>query len=568
MAATQPDADRPADDPAGERLPALDGLGDPADLLEGPGRETLERSVLPAFVRGQRWFGGKARTLEAVRLADVGEVPVAGGGRVLLALFRAEFAGGATDLYFLPLGVTAGPAAEGLLASRRDWVIARLGGRAGGAVLHDALADDDFCTALVGAAGAGRSWATRAGTVQALATRAFGELRGEPDAPLAVQRGPATSSNSLVFYGDRLLLKLFRRLEPGINPDFEIGRFLTEETSFDRIPRVAGAVEYHRPGQPPMTLAILQQAVANQGDGWQHALGELSRYFGRMGGHIPHPDPRPLADLAEVEPPAAAREAVGDYLDAAGTLGRRTAEMHRALAGGRDNPAFAPEPLSTRDLADFDADVVAHGRLALAALHDNVGRLPGAVAPAARRLLEEGPAVVGGFRRAQSPEVGVAKVRCHGDYHLGQVLVVGGDFVILDFEGEPTRTVEQRRAKTSPLKDVAGMLRSFHYAAHAGLFAATADKPEEHGRLEPAAEAWSRWVSAAFLRAYRGAAGDAEFLPRDRGAFSALLDTFILGKAFYELAYELNNRPDWVRIPLRGIQSLLGPAGGAGSRKG
>jgi maltose alpha-D-glucosyltransferase/alpha-amylase len=516
-------------------VPAVPVAGGWETMLEGTARAALEQAVLPGFLRAQRWFGGKARRLEQVRLTDWGDLP-AGDGRAFLVLLEVAFADGGSDLYFLPLAVTAGR----LNPELRPWVLARLTGPEDEAVLHDALADDAVCLALLDAVGAGREFHTREGTVHAFATAAYGELRGSPNVPLPVVRGPATSSNSLVFYGRRLLLKLFRRLQVGINPDFEIGRFLTEVRPLDRVPKVAGALEYRRPGRGPITLALLQERVENQGDGWEHTLEELGRYFGRATGPLP-------ADLGTKT----------DYLEAAETLGRRTAELHLALATGTSDPAFAPEPLTEGDLEALREDVRAQGRQALTALRDNLDRLPADVGPAGRQLLETGPGVLEHLETGPAGATG-KKVRCHGDYHLGQVLWVKNDFVILDFEGEPTRPVEERRGKQSPLKDVAGMLRSFHYAAYAGLFAATRDDPEGFGRLEPWAVLWQREVSAAFLRAYRATAGDVAFLPADPGRFAVLLDAFMLGKAFYELVYELNNRPDWVRIPLRGILALLG----------
>jgi maltose alpha-D-glucosyltransferase/alpha-amylase len=514
--------------------------------VQGEARAALERSVLPAYLQAQRWFGGKARRLERVRLADWGRLP-AGEARAFLVLLEVAFADGASDRYFLPLAVTSGPAAARLSAERRPWVLARLTGPAGDAVLHDALADDDVCTALLDAVGAGRDFPTRDGGVRAFATAAYAGLRGGADARLSIERGPATSSNSLVFFGGRLLLKLFRRLEVGVNPDFEIGRFLTERRPFDRVPKVAGALEYHRPGSGPVTLAILQALVPNQGAGWEHTLGEVRHYFERAAGRGQGAD--------SVAPPAA-REMIGGYLQPAATLGRRTAELHRALAADTTDPAFAPEPLAAADLEALREEIRSRGLQALAVLRDNRERLPPDVAPGVRQLLQEGPGVLEHLETGPAGASG-QKIRCHGDYHLGQVLWADNDFIILDFEGEPLRSVAERRAKQSPLKDVAGMLRSFHYAAYAGLFALAWDDPESFARLEPWAELWQRWVAEAFLHAYRTTAGGAAFLPAEADRFAALLDAFMLDKAFYELLYELNNRPDWVRIPLRGILGLI-----------
>jgi maltose alpha-D-glucosyltransferase / alpha-amylase len=548
--------------PAKERakaVPTVHLAGDWETVWQGAAREALERQVLPAFLQAQRWFGGKARRVEAVRLADRADLP---DGRTFLTLLTVAFADGTEDLYFLPLGVATGTAAARFEDALRPWAVARLTGPDGEAVLYDPLAADDACTALLDAIGAGREGPSRAGLIRGIPTTAFAELRGDPAVPLPVRRGPATSSNSLVFFGDRLLLKLFRRLEVGINPDFEIGRFLTEKSTFERVPKVAGTLEYHRPGEGPISLALLQAAVSNQGDGWRHALEELSRYFERASPRDPvAPDERPLPELADVALPPAAQETVGTYLQTAATLGRRTAELHVALAGDADDPAFRPEPWTAADAAALRDSIREQAEGALTALRDNLPRLPEAVAIPARRLLDEGLTALDRVRDVTAG--GGAKIRCHGDYHLGQVLWVDNDFVILDFEGEPTRPVEERRAKQSPLKDVAGMLRSFHYAAYAGLFAFTKDRPWDFERLVPWAEWWYRWSAAGFLRAYHAAAGDAAFLPASRGDLAALLDSFMLEKAFYELSYELNNRPDWVRIPLRGILALRGRDRGA-----
>jgi maltose alpha-D-glucosyltransferase / alpha-amylase len=543
-----------------EAVPAVDVPGDWETVLTGPAGEALERSVLPGYLRSQRWFGGKARRVESVRLADWGDLP-AGPARAFWALFDVQFASGGRNLYFLPLGVTAGPDAGRMMETMRPWVLATLHGPAGEAVLHDALADDAACTALLDAIGGGKEFLTNEGRIIVEPTAAFARLRGDAGRPLPVVRGPATSSNSLIFYGRRLLLKLFRRPEAGVNPDFEVGRFLTEESPFGRTPAVAGGLEYHPADAAPRTLAILQALVPNQGDGWRHVIDELARYYdrasGRMYGPDPvQPDPRPPVELAASAPPPEALEIIGGYLHTAAVLGRRTAEMHLALARDPRDPAFAPEPLTDADLADLRGEIVAQARQALAALLDNLQRLPDPVRRDAAPLLNDAelPERVG---RMVPGHVEAAKIRCHGDYHLGQVLWAENDFVILDFEGEPARTVEQRRAKQSPLKDVAGMLRSLSYAAYAALFARSERDRETFSRLEPWARAWVYWTSAAFLRAYASVAGSAAFVLADPVQRASLLDLFLIEKALYELRYELNTRPEWVRIPLRGLEDLL-----------
>jgi maltose alpha-D-glucosyltransferase/alpha-amylase len=539
------------------QIPTVTLSGGWETLLEGKAREKLEREVLPEYLRAQRWFGGKGRRINSLRFADCGEYPTS-GSRVFLLLLEVTFTDGQTDRYFLPLGVTKRDSAERITSCAASLQIARLRGSGGEGLLHDALADDDTCQSLLAAIGTRAEFFMREGRVRAFPTTAFEELRGDAKHALAVTRGPATSSNSLLFYDRRLLLKLFRRLESGINPDFEIGWFLTESKRFERLPRVAGAIEYYRSGSEPITLALLQSFIVNQGDGWHHALEELGRYYQRVSQADPiGPDDRPLLELAQAMPPPVAAKTIGDYLDAAGTLGRRTAEMHHALAADANNPDFAPEPFTPEDAHTLQRSVHAQAKTALTALRNNLERLPQDVRSSAQQLLNEGPNVVRGWEQQAPAQIHAVKIRCHGDYHLGQVLRVENDYVILDFEGEPTRTVAERRGKQSPLKDVAGMLRSYHYAAYAGLFAFTQNHPTKFGRFVPWAELWFQWVSAAFLRAYRAGAHGEAFLPAETAQFGILLDAFRLDKVFFELNYELNHRPDWVRIPLRGILVLL-----------
>src|SRR5437762_3271472 len=367
-----------------------------------------------------------------------------------------------------------GDTAAHLVKTTPAAVLARITGARKGAIV-DGLMDDDACSRILALVERGDEVATRRGSVQ-------GTRVGNPTALLAGPaqehkwtRGGADQSNSVAFVNDKSVLKLFRRIEPAANPEFEIGRFLTTR-QFTRIPALIGALEYLRPGFEPGTLAVVQSSVKHQGSGWDFTIDELRRYYERV----------------------AARE---------GPERREGVEPREGLD--------APPPLFV-------------ALAGLLARFDDI-----------RRLRHAG-----------------TRIRVHGDYHLGQVLRTEEDFVILDFEGEPARSIAERRAKQSPLKDVAGMVRSFGYAAYAALFAFTVHAPDEYAPLAPWADTWEHWATDAFLKGYAAAAGDSPLLPRDRGERDALLTAFTLDKALYELGYELNNRPDWVRIPLVGIQKL------------
>jgi maltose alpha-D-glucosyltransferase / alpha-amylase len=547
-----------------ERLPRIDLQGDMSTLWNGQARETLERSVLPAYLRSQRWFGSKGQRISSLRIAECLPMPCQ-ACQAFLVLVEVSYEGGKSHLYFLPMAISQGARGREALDRGRRFAIAELTGIGEGALLHDLLASDEACRALLESVQRGEEFPASQGRIVARPTTAFERLRGDASQELPIVRAAATSSNSLVLYGRRLLMKLFRRLEPGINPDVEIGRYFTEQHEFRPTPKLGGTIQYERHNAPPLTLAIFQALVANQGDGWEHVIDELGRFYQRAAGRMrgpdrATPDPRTVMQLVAADPPPMVLETIGGYLHAASLLGQRTAEMHLALAAGTDVESFGPAPLAPHDFAYLIADIAEQGETALRLVEANFSRLPEALRADAERFQQQAPQRLARLQNEAPLGLASQKIRCHGDYHLGQVLRVENDFVILDFEGEPTRSVEERRSRQSPLKDIAGMLRSYHYAAYAGLFAFAQNHPADRELLEPWAELWHQWVSAAFLRAYLATIGSSPLLPSDRWELSALLDLFVLDKALYELAYELNNRPDWVGIPLRGILQILGGA--------
>ena len=538
-------------------------------LLEGNVRTLIERERLLPFLQRQRWFGGKARKTRNARFIDWG-VLRRGPQPIFLTLIEVEYDDGPRDQYFLPLTVCASADAKGVEERAPHAILATVTGARKG-VLFDAWLDDRFALVLLDVLGHQEHAKTRRGAISGSQTAVFAALRG-PDDGLRVSRPEREQSNTSIIYGDRLIMKLFRRIEPGINPDFEIGRQLTEKVRFPRVPAVAGALEYER-GSQPTTLAMVQQLVESQADGWTHATDEIGRYYDRIGS-VTAPvvsAPRRFTELATTEIPKRVQEAMGAYIDLALKLGRRTGEMHLALAADTTDPAFAPEPFSKDDLKALSSEAVALAQRAFQSLDarlqqqaeeqagdtDQSGSRQGIDVEQAHRLVTARDALLDRIRSAPRFEFVCSKIRVHGDYHLGQVLWSEADFYLLDFEGEPARSLPYRRQKQSPLKDVAGMLRSFNYAAYAGLFGQAATRPADFGRLEPWAHIWQTWASAAFLRGYFETAGEASFLPADFAQRDALLRLFMLDKALYELNYELNNRPDWVRIPLWGIFDLL-----------
>jgi maltose alpha-D-glucosyltransferase/alpha-amylase len=396
----------------------------------------------------------------------------------------------------------------------------------------------------------------------ALPTQAFADLRGPADVALVSTPLAAEQSNTSVVYGDRLILKLFRRVAVGVNPDLELGRFLTERTSFTHIARVAGALEYRSTTGEPTTVGILHGFVPNRGDAWAYTLEALDCFFAaartqQSGWHATVP-PQPLLALAEEDLPPLVSEVIGPYVASARLLSQRTAELHLALASDPGDPRFAPEPLAAPDQDALAQSIRGLTTEAFQLLRRRLAALPEVVRGDAHQVLALESEVLGSVQTLSQRPLTALRIRTHGDYHLGQVLYTGDDFVITDFEGEPARPLSERQGKHSPLKDVAGMLRSFHYAAYAGLFnqdKAAFSSSEARGALEPWAQMWYLWISAAFVQTYLAYAGSASLLP-PRDECQVLLDAYLLEKAVYELNYELNNRPDWVHIPLQGIRQL------------
>jgi maltose alpha-D-glucosyltransferase / alpha-amylase len=553
-------------------VPLLNVPGAWESVFEPAHRAALE-AILPGFLQQRRWFAGKARDLKSVEIADVARVPETSPA-VYLTFARVLYAEGDPDLYVLPLTFTSGQPAEEIIENWPVTVIARLSWTKGG-ILYEALREQNLPSALLNAMAHKGSFPGTLGKIVAAPTGAFPELRGAEDAPLHARVMSVEQSNTSIVLGEKLMLKVFRRLQEGINPDVEIGTFLTERTSFRHFPPVAGTVNYQRHDQPSISLAILQAFVPNQGDAWQFTLNALRGFFDRLaagspglnrepkGGESAEDDPMrglPMTMLMQTVLPPLAKELLGDYLDAARLLGQRTAELHMALGSESDDPNFAPEPFTEayqlsmcKSMCNLTGKVFQMLRTL---------ELPQIAPEQVERALQLEPEILRRFAPLVERKITASRTRIHGDFHLGQVLHTGTDFVIIDFEGEPGRSMAERRSKFSPLRDVAGMLRSFHYAAHSSLISRSAEEnrgPGSIARLERWAQCWYTWSCSVFLNSYLQVAGRAAFVPQTREELQMLLEAFLLEKAIYELGYELNNRPDWVTVPLRGILQLVEP---------
>ena len=498
-------------------------------------RQLVESDTLPRFVEAQRWYAAKGTSIDRARISDY-VLWQEGKTSWLVALLDT---GGANDgtRYFLPLALAWEDRDEERLKTLMISAIAKVRQQANVGIMGDAFADESFCRAMVLAMAGGREIASPQGKLRFRPTAAFARIAGTDYAQLPVERPLGSSSNTVVTIGERLMLKGYRRVRVGASPELEMGLYLTEVAHFPNCAPIAGVLEHAAAGGEVRLLAVLQAYVRNQGDGWTYALDYVRR-------HLEELRTAPKSDAL----PVGVHEA---FLELIRTLATRTGELHLALAARSTDALFDPEPLGRADLDGYRQRALEEAQTTFGLLTANIDQLSGADRQRAYAVAAKREAVIAQLEAcARGPAQGV-KTRIHGDYHLGQVLVTRNDWVIIDFEGEPGNSLEQRRAKHSPLRDVAGMLRSFSYVQHSAL-RGVAHNDAEAAQLAPLARAWENEIRAAFLSSY-GAVTRSAGLYDSLESGTQLLGLFELEKALYELRYELSNRPAWAGIPLQGI---------------
>jgi len=498
-------------------------------------RAQFETDTLPRYIETQRWYPAKGTPIERARITEQ-VLWQEGKACWLVALVELDGAEPRAS-YFLPLGLAWEEREDERVKNLSTSAVAKIRQQANVGVIGDAFADETFCRAVVAAMAARREIAMTGGKLRFRPTAAFAKIAGPNFEALPVERPRASSSNTIVNMRERLMLKGYRRLRVGMNPELEMGLYLTEVAQFANCAPLAGVLEYVADDGQTQLLAMLQAYVANQGDGWTYSLEYLRR-------HLEQYRTTPASDAL----PANAHEA---YLALIRVLAVRTAELHTALARPTKNAAFSPQALNRADIDAYRQRALDEARAALDLLAANLDTVPAADRERANAVLAQRDQIMKRIEECTAATPPGKQIRIHGDYHLGQVLVTRNDFVIIDFEGEPGHSLEQRRAKHSPLRDVAGMLRSFSYVQQSAL-RSVAHNEAEAARLAPLARSWETRARTAFLSAYDAAARAAaayESLQAGQG----LLGLFELEKALYELRYEIGNRPTWVGIPLQGI---------------
>ncbi len=530
------------------------------DKLFARGLNEQLAGVLSKYISHCRWFAGKGKTIRGVSLVDYDSVP-AGDQKVHLLLIQVTFTSGPRQVYFLPLSFAGGKESLYIHNENPAYVICPLKLKNAEGILYESIVSQAFQEYLLKMFL--RPHSRKSHALRAKKARGFQKIYGENTFPIPSELLKAEQSNSSIVYKDTFFLKLYRRLDEGINPDVELSEYLTERTHFSNLSAYAGAFEWHRDRKPTISIGVLLEWVHSDNNAWNYTLDSIERYLHQSLVHKEQngdilQTAQSIEEFEKESVPLEIRDLIGGmYLDHAELLGRRTAELHKALASLKVNKNVMAENFSLL----YQKSLYQSIRSLILGVFRELGS--GAAQPGSPlseeldQLINNKKVILDYVRRITKKRISTSKIRIHGDLHLGQILYTGKDFVFIDFEGEPARTISERRLKYSPLRDVAGMIRSFHYAAYGCIFQRMLKQGIEAEKLYPWAELWYLTVGGIYLRNYRDTLQNTGIIPDDDEDFALLLKTFLIEKAVYELGYELNNRPDWLVIPLRGLDNLL-----------
>ena len=520
-------------------------------------RAQLQRALV-SDITHRRWFRAKAATIRDSEVLDIVVIP---GSEARLAFLRLEYIDADPEIYVMPLALATGEDAERLGVERPDSVIADVTGSEEQAVLYDGIQQPALARELLRLAARRRKIRGRHVTLTSESLKGSSRLR-DLDHEIPVRTAEGEQTNSSIIFGDEVIMKLFRKVEAGPNPEVEVGRFLTERKDFANTPRAAGLITADIRGQQA-AIAFFQDLVPSQQNLFEHTFDGAVLILETLlasGGEVPDPPPRvrhPLEVTSEELDGAA--ETMGAHLAEAELLGRRTAEMHLTLASDPVDPVFAPEPMSTlRQRSTYQA-IRSTVRTSISLLRRRRSRLRAEDVELVDRAIASEQEILDRLKAITAEKIVCDRIRIHGDYHLGQVLFTGKDFYIIDFEGEPQRPLSQRRLKRLGLRDVAGMIRSYHYAMVMALHqvAEAGIAEETYSVLDQWANVIHAWLSASFLKGYLETVAGTSIVPENPAHVRLLLDALVVEKAAYELEYEVNNRPGWVEIPLHGILNTL-----------
>lgn len=535
------------------------------DILQAPGRAALENR-LTQYLSERHWLGTQNRRVRTMNIIESIPIPC-GSDTVYWVLVRVDFLDVDPEMYTLTIAMATGDEATGILARSPHQVLATLEGQ-NPTILYDATINAEFCKGVL-------DLILKQGSISSywgeLATSSTPMLESPADAPLEPDLRQTEQGRPTVVFSNQMVLKFCRKTEAGINPDLEIGRFLTARSAQTNVPPVLGWIEYrHWHDEQPITLGVLRRYLPGVEDAWQYTVDAVGQFFERALASSVQPDVTrvdmtTLLSLVDRDQPQLASDTIDTYLELAYQLGRHTAELHVALSSDAEDPAFAPEAFTSHYQRSIYQSMRGQTIRAFVELKQRVNELQGDLQADVRLLLEREDEVMQRFRQLLRDKITAMRIRCHGDYHLKNVLYTGREFAIVDFDSETITAISERRIKHSPFRDVISMLRSFHYAVYSALHGhfsrpgstSAAVRPQDMALLEPWARFWYLWVSVAFLKAYQQGTSKAIFLPKTPGETRILFDALSVSKACQEISYELNFRPDWLPMPVRGLLQLL-----------
>jgi maltose alpha-D-glucosyltransferase/alpha-amylase len=529
------------------------------ELMSSTKSEMLENEILPAYLMKMRWFGGKARSIQNIKIAEHAALSLKDDA-IRLLLLEVSYQDGLPDLYQLSLAFCKEEEGLKLMEMHPKSIVSRLtiDGKKG--VLYDAVFGKAFRQEIMQFMATNHQLKFKNSILHFSGNEQLKKYKkNAQDSRSKVLS--AEQSNTAVTYDDQFFLKIYRKVDRSINPDLELTRFLSEQTSFKNIPAYVGSFQW-KFEQGTIVLGMMQELVQSSGDAWTYTLNQLDNYFENIiskhmeisAMHInklvssDHQNEFSVDLKDAIEP---------SHVEQIKLLARRTAEMHMALASHPEIAAFSAEEFSLHYQRSLFSGFQSLVRSTFENLKKSIKKIPEEERATAKELLEHEQKILSVLKRIYHKKVEAMKIRIHGDFHLGQALFTGKDFVLLDFEGEPARSYSERRLKRSPLRDVAGMLRSFHYAGYTSLIRNDRLTAADKEKLWSFAEHWYHYISRVYIHSYLDIVIGSNFIPKDQDDLNMLLETYTLEKAIYELNYELNNRPDWVGIPLRGIQTIL-----------
>ncbi len=532
-------------------------LNNKEELFSRVGSEFLLNNILPEWLKNVRWFGGKGRDIQSITIED--KQDILDDQSVSWLLLKIEYYYGFPEIYQLPITFIPIANSKSFVVDYPQSIITKMWINNEEGYLCDALFDTRVHNYLLQRLIANEAYSTNSklffsGTIAL-------SIGDNSTAQLSSRILSAEQSNTSIIFGDKLYMKIYRKVDYDINPDQEMIKVLTDDLQFQHVPSFLGAVEWIS-GKGNITLAMVQKLVESHGDAWFYMQEKLTDFNNKILSATT--DELPTKELWGTmtapcgfdELPADLRETLDSSVaEQARLIGQRTAEMHLQLMSA-SRPEFRPEAYSLHYQRSIFSNLSKQVREVFQNLEKNSDHLSEEANVLAQQLMTSKNDIVQSMRKIYSRKLDLMKIRIHGDYHLGQVLFTGKDLVILDFEGEPARSYSERRLKFSALRDVAGMIRSFHYAAYGSLFLESETREEDVAQLLPYAEMWSHYMSGFFVKAYLEQVKGTGLIPDDEADIKILLDVFLLSKAFYELNYELNNRPGWVIIPLKGILNI------------